>query len=132
MGVAGSRIAALALLFTGCTSIHATEATFEGSEWRIAAVNGVPGPAYSVRFRHGFMSGVICNRFQGPYSVGGGFLHLGGLENTERGCAAPTMQFEESALAILRRRPMRMNWHSGRRLRLSNSAGSITLERLSP
>ena len=133
MGAAGFRAASLALLCSGCTSIHATQATFEGTEWRIVAVNGAPAPSYSsVGFNHGFISGLICNNFRGPYSVGGGLLHLGGLENTERGCDGPIMQIEESAFAILHRRPIRMSWYSGRRLRLSNAAGSIDLQRLSP
>ena len=127
--VAGFRFAALALLCASCTSINATKATFEGTSWRIAAINGAPTPPYAVRFRAGFISGVICNRFQAPYTVGSGFMQLGGMENTERGCFDLTGRFEEAAFAILHRRPMRMTWHSARRLSLSNSAGSIELER---
>jgi len=133
MDAAGSRVAGLALLCAGCTSIHATQASFEGTEWRIVAVNGVPAPSYSsVGFRHGFISGMICNNFRGPYSVSGELLRLGGLENTERGCDGPIMQIEESAFATLHRRPLRMTWHSARRLTLSNAVGSIDLQRLSP
>ena len=130
MGAAGFNFVAAAALCAGCTSINATTGTFEGTSWRIAAINGVPTPPYPVRFRAGFISGVICNNFHGPYTVGGGFMLLGGMENTERGCFDSTGQFEESAFAVLHRRPMRMSWHSARRLTLGNGAGSIVLELL--
>ena len=136
MGAAGFRAPALALLCAACTSIHARQATFDGTEWRIVAVNGVPAPSYPngwpfpVRFSRGFMSGTICNNFQGPYSVSGDFLQLGGMQSTERGCDGPTMKFEQSAFAIFNRRPMRMRWDSSRKLTLSNDAGSLNLELL--
>ena len=130
---AGSRAAAVikaalpALLCAACTGIAADSRTFEGTRWHIAAINAVPTPPYPVEFSNGRMSGVICNRFEGPYRVGRDGLQLGGFMSTERGCSNPTMPHEESAFAVLHR-PMRLHWRSGHRLTLSNSAGSVDLE----
>src|SRR3954453_1970443 len=124
MGAAGCKAAFAAALLTGCASVNATNATFEGTTWSVVSINGAPTPPYLIQFSRGRIGGVICNRFGGIYSAGHGVLQLGGMENTERGCSAPIMQFEESAFAVLRR-AMRLHWQSGRRLTLSNSAGSI-------
>jgi heat shock protein HslJ len=133
MGAVGFRAPALALLCAACTSIHADQRTFEGTTWRVTAINSVQTPPYRVWpyrvwFSGGYMRGVICNNFQAPYTVAGGFIQLGGMENTERGCDGPTMQLEESAFAIFHRRPMRISWASSRNVTLSNGAGSLDLE----
>jgi heat shock protein HslJ len=133
MDAAACRLAVAALFCAGCTSIHADQRTFEGTSWHMTAINGVRTPPYRVWpyrlwFGGGTMRGVICNNFQAPYIVGDGLIQLSGMQNTERGCDGATMQFEESAFAILRRRPMRMSWVSSRKLTLSNGAGSIDLE----
>jgi heat shock protein HslJ len=44
-------------------------------------------------------------------------------------CPEPAMSFESQGLAILRE-PMRATWIAGAKLTLSNSSGSIAMERL--
>jgi heat shock protein HslJ len=126
MAAAGFKAAFAAALLTGCVSVNATNATFEGTTWSVVSINGARTPPYLIRFSRSRISGVICNRFGGIYSASHGVMQLGGIKNTERGCSGPIMQFEESAFAVLRR-AMRLHWESGRRLTLSNSAGSIEL-----
>jgi heat shock protein HslJ len=132
MAAAGFRNAALALLCAGCTSINATQTTFEGTRWRVTAINGVRTPphsiwSYPVWFSGGYVRGIICNRFEAPYSTALDILELHGFMSTERGCSNPEADFEDSAFAILHQ-PMRMNWYSERRLTLGNRRGSIQLE----
>jgi heat shock protein HslJ len=127
MAAVGSRSALLALLCAACTSIAADQRTFEGTEWRVTAINAVPTPVYRISFAGGWVTGVICNRFEAPYQVTRDVLQLNGFSNTERGCSNPEAQFEEWAFAILRK-PTRMNWRSERRLILGNRLGSIDLE----
>ncbi|HEX6742336.1 MAG TPA: META domain-containing protein [Sphingomicrobium sp.] len=132
MAAAGFRGASLAFLCAACASINARQATFEGSRWRITAINGRPTPPYAVWpypvwFSGSYIRGNICNRFEAPYSVAGDVIELHGFTSTERGCSNPETQFEDSAFAILHR-PMRINWRSGHHLSLANRAGSIELE----
>ena len=131
MVVAGFRAASLALLCAGCTSINATQATFEGTRWRITAINAVPTPShnwvYWVQFNGGYIRGNICNRFEAPFVVDRDVIQLNGFMSTERGCSNPEAAFEDSAFAIVRQ-PMRINWRSGHRLTLGNRVGSIELE----
>lgn len=132
MAAAGFRAAALPLLCIACTSINATQASFEGTRWHVTSINNVPTPPYRVWpyriwFSGGFMRGNICNRFEAPYRVTRDSIRLNGFMSTERGCSNPEASFEEQAFAILHQ-PMRMRWHSERRLTLDNRAGKIELQ----
>lgn len=116
---------------SGCTSVNPTAATFEGTSWQVTAINGQATPAedmYRVQFEAGQIGGRFgCNHFGGPYRVEGERLIAGEIASTLIGCAEPAATHESQAFAVLGH-PMRMQWHSGQRLTLSNSGGSITLE----
>jgi heat shock protein HslJ len=132
--VAGSRRivpAATALLLAACTSVHATKATFEGTDWQVTAINGQATPrtdVYRMQFRDGQAGGRFgCNHIGGAYSIRADTLVVTDVASTLMGCPEPAATFEQQGLAVLQL-PMRMNWQSDRGLTLSNSAGSIQLE----
>ncbi|HYU95696.1 MAG TPA: META domain-containing protein [Sphingomicrobium sp.] len=142
MAAAVSRPIALALACAACTSINADERTFAGTDWRVSTINArptPPGPDFHMEFgARDWRGGFGCNGMTGEYRLHGDELAIGRSEGerffvgrimaTERDCSArPDGHFEGEALAILQR-PMRMHWSSGRRLKLSNAAGSIELK----
>jgi heat shock protein HslJ len=133
MGAAGSRLAILALLCAGCTSIAADARTFEGTRWRVTAINGHATPAainYAIGFKDRRIGGQVgCNHFGGEYRVVREILTTSAMMMTEMACPDPAMTFESWGISILQQ-PMRMTWASSRRLALSNAAGSIDLELL--
>ena len=122
-----------ALAFGACTSISASPATFENTQWRVVAINDEPTPVlpnYRMAFAKGQVSGQFgCNHFGGGYRVRGDTLTTGAVSMTEMACSGPSDHFEGLGLAVLTQ-PMRLNWTSDRRLTLHNAAGSIALERL--
>lgn len=124
-------IAAAALLTAGCTSVNSTAASFERTEWQVTAINGQVTPrtdSYRLSFQRGQAGGRFgCNHFGGPYRVEGQMLMLGEVASTLMGCPEPAATHETQGFTVLRQ-PMRIEWHSDRRLTLSNSAGSIDLE----
>ena len=124
--------AAAALLAAGCTSVHSTSSTFERTQWRVTAINGQPTPgtdSYRLEFRGGQAGGRFgCNQFGGPYRVAGETMILGDVASTLMGCPEPAATHESQGFAVLRQ-PMRIDWRSDRQLTLSNSAGSLALER---
>ena len=131
-GIRSASSAILALLCAACTSIHADQRTFEGTRWRVVAVNSRPTPAaagdYRIEFRDGRIAGRFgCNGFGGPYSVRGDTLVATDVASTLMGCREPSATFESAGFAILRR-PMQLNWSSGDRLTLANAAGQIELQ----
>jgi heat shock protein HslJ len=132
MAAAGFRIAALALLSAGCTSIAADQRTFDGTTWRVIAVDGRATPLtgdYSMTFSSRELGARFgCNHIGGLYSVAGATLTATEVRSTLMGCPEPASAFERDGLAVLGA-AMRMNWSSGNRLTLSNSAGRIELER---
>ena len=132
MAAAGFKGIALALLCAGCTSIAADASTFEGTRWHVTAINGRTTPAngdYRVDFKSGGIGGRFgCNHFGGRYAVAGETLTASEVRSTLMACSDPAASFESAGFAVLNQ-PMRMNWTSGRMLTLSNSAGSIALER---
>lgn len=132
MAAAAFRIAALALLAAGCTSIAADRHTFDGTTWRVTAVDGRATPTsgnYSLSFSGGNLGARFgCNHIGGRYTVAGETLTATEVQSTLMGCPEPASTFEREGLAVLGS-PMRMNWASGNRLALSNAAGSIELER---
>jgi heat shock protein HslJ len=133
MAAAAFRIAALALLSGGCTSIAANQRTFDDTAWRVTAVDGRATPAngnYSMSFSGGNLGARFgCNHIGGRYSAAGSTLTASEVRSTLMGCPEPAASFERDGLAVLGS-PMRMSWSSGSRLTLSNSAGSIALDRL--
>ncbi len=134
MAAAGFRSTILALLLcAGCTSIAADARTFEGTRWHVTAINGRATPTngdYRVEFKSGGIGGRFgCNHFGGRFAVKGGTLIAREIRSTLMACSDPAASFESVGFGVLNQ-PMRINWSSGERLNLSNSAGSITLERI--
>lgn len=135
MAAAGFRGAAIAaaVAVAGCTSVVADARTFEGTDWRVTAINGQTSPpGLSLRFSGGQLSGYLgCNRFSGPYRVAGNLLIVRPIAMTQMACEPaldePRPTFEPAGLAVLSS-PMRITWRNGRSLTLSNQAGSIALE----
>ena len=123
-------VATFLLLLAACTSIAADARTFEGTSWRVTAINGRATPAagdYRIEFRKGRIVGSFgCNHLGGPYRLGGRRMIVRDLVATEMACAEPAKSFERAGFRVLAR-PMELDWSSSRRLRLSNSAGSIHL-----
>lgn len=142
MAAAGFRAAlSAAALCAACTSIRADARTFAGTSWRVTAINGQATPdagPFVLRFQERLFDGRFgCNNAHGSYTVEGDKLIPLGVGTTEMACdypddrphALPLMAWERWGFAVVRR-PMRMQWKSGRQLTLSNAAGSIELERL--
>jgi heat shock protein HslJ len=131
MAAAGFRAAALALACTACTSIAVDARTFEGTRWRVTGIDGRATPAsgeYRLEFRKGQISGRFgCNGWGGTYAVAGGTLRASDVRSTLMGCPQPAASFEREGMAILQQ-PMHWIW-TKTRLTLSNSIGSIRLER---
>ncbi len=82
-----------------------------------------------LRFRQGAVIGGSfgCNHSGGQYRVEGDVMIVTDLHSTLMGCPEPIASLEQAGFAVLRL-PMRMRWETGRRLSLSNAAGSIALE----
>jgi len=132
MAAAAFRVTALALACGACTSIAADSRAFEGSGWRVTAIDGHATRSeggYQVEFAGGRISGRFgCNRWSGAYAVAGETLTASQVVSTKMACPEPAMIFENKGLMVLDQ-PMRLAWSSERRLTLSNAAGSIALER---
>lgn len=140
MGAAGCRALPLAALaLAACTSIAADQRTFDGTRWNVVAINGQATPGgdrFSIVFGPVSFTGRMgCNLLRGDYHVVGGQLIPGMSMATQMGClsdaprAIPPMTFEEWAFRVLRK-PMRLDWASGKQLTLINDAGAIALERV--
>ena len=133
MAAAASRAAILSALVAGCTSVASTNATFEGTEWQVTAIDGQATPRtemYRMQFKDGQAGGRFgCNHIGGQYSASGTTLTISNTTSTLMGCPEPAATFEREGLAVLQR-PMSMQWASGRQLTLSNAVGSIALERV--
>jgi heat shock protein HslJ len=131
MAAAVFRPAVLALACAACTSVVADARTFEGTSWRVTAIDGQPTPAagdYRIEFRNGEIGGRFgCNSWGGHYAVAGETIVASQVIATQMGCGDPAGTFESEGFAILRQ-PMHLTW-AGEKLTLSNSAGSIGLER---
>ena len=131
MAAAVFRLAALALLSSGCTSVNATRASFDGTNWRVIAVNGQVTPAagdYSMEFSRGNVGARFgCNHIGGRYSALGDTLRTFEVHSTLMGCAEPAATFEHQGSMVLTS-PMRIAWTGEKRLTLSNSHGAIALE----
>ena len=75
-----------------------------GTHWAVQSVDGQPlsGPA-SVTFAHeDRISGATgCNNFRGIYEAENGAIDVRALGHTERACAPPVMNQEQSFLTVL-------------------------------
>lgn len=124
---------ALAALAAACTTVKTTEASLAGTQWQVTSVAGSATPKttmYRLEFRDGQIGGRFgCNSFGGNYRVEGEQLITEDIASTLMGCPEPAATHETRGLAILAR-PMEIEWQSGQRITLGNSAGSIALERL--
>ena len=129
----GCRVLFATLLLAGCTSINAGPKSFEGTAWRVAAINGQTTPsndAYRIDFSDGRAGGRFgCNRFSGSYAASGGVIAFGPMIATRMACPDPAMSFENQGLKVMQQ-SVAMNWTSANRLELSNSTDSIALERI--
>ena len=132
MAAAGFRLVALAVLTAGCTSVTASRASFDGTRWHVSAVNGnatPPAGDYSLQFAQGNVGARFgCNHIGGRYSAVGDTLRTFDIHSTLMGCPEPAATFERQGSLVLTS-PMRIAWSGERRLTLSNSNGSIALER---
>ena len=132
MAAADSSLALAAALLAGCTSIAADQRTFDGTRWRVTAINGQPTPAtgdYHVAFAGGQISGRFgCNGWGGRYRIMQDTIVAREIASTLMGCPEPAMSFESAGLRVLGQ-PMRLAWASSGRLTLENGAGTIALER---
>jgi heat shock protein HslJ len=121
------------LALTACTAALVDERTFDRTRWHVTAIDGAPTPVagdYHVEFSRRSISGRFgCNGFGGSFSVLGDIMNAGNVTSTMMACSEPAAGFESHGFAILRL-PMQMRWTGGTRLTLSNSAGTIELERL--
>jgi heat shock protein HslJ len=126
-------IVSIAVLATAaCTSVMPDERTFNGTRWHVTAISGQPTPAgdYNVQFAGNAISGRFgCNGFGGSYVILGDIMSAGSIRSTMMGCSEPAAGFESRGFAIMRL-PMHMSWASGTQLTLTNSAGSIALQRI--
>ena len=135
MGVAGSKaVVILAMLAAGCTSVTASQSSFNRTRWHVAAVNAQPTPAagdYSVQFTGDNLAARFgCNLIGGRYSAEGETLRTFDIHSTLMGCPEPAARFEREGSAVLTA-PMHIAWNGETRLTLSNTNGSIALERAS-
>ena len=132
MAAAAFRTAVLALACAACTSIAVDERTFEGTSWRVTAIDGRATPAngeYRMEFKGGQISGRFgCNGWGGSYAVTGATLTASQVRSTLMACPEPGMSLESQGLAVLLQ-PMRATESGNATLMLSNSAGSIELKR---
>jgi len=123
---------AVAAGLAGCASVSTTPASLEGTSWTVASIDGAATPrtdAYRLEFRDGRIGGKFgCNGFSGPYSLAANTLTAGNVAATKMACPGPADTFEREGFAVLAQ-PMHLQWQSGSRLTLNNSAGSIALER---
>jgi heat shock protein HslJ len=126
-------ITLVAMLATAaCTSVMPDERTFNGTRWHVTAISGQATPVgdYSMRFAGNAVSGRFgCNGFGGSYVILGDIMTAGSIRSTMMACSEPAATFESRGFAVLRL-PMQMSWASGTQLTLTNSAGTIALQRI--
>ena len=128
-------LAGLGLIGASCTSVAMDQRTLIDSQWSVTAINGQPAPG-SIRFQAGRLTAFFgCNRASGAYRIAGDRIEIGPMAATRMACEPATdeptdhpMRHENAAFAVLNS-PLNVRWMSGNRLILSNSAGSIALQR---
>jgi len=133
MAAAGFKLLILALACASCTSVTARQATFDGTRWHVATVNGQATPSagdYSMQFVRGTVSARFgCNLIGGRYSALGDTLRTFEIHSTLMGCPEPAATFERQGSLVLTS-PMRISWTGETGVTLSNSNGSIDLVRM--
>lgn len=105
---------------------------FEGSIWRVAAINGESPPTSrnTISFGGNQVTGRFgCNDFGGRLVTSDSTLNIDGLRATSRVCGDDAAMFEGSGFAVLSQ-PLRMTWANRDQLTIASSEGSMTLERL--
>ena len=104
---------------------------FNGSNWRVAAINGEATPSsYSISFGGGEVTGRLgCNDFGGKLKVNEASLNISQLRATSRTCGGKAEEFEGAGFAVLSQ-PLSMEWANRDRLTIGSSLGTMTLERL--
>jgi heat shock protein HslJ len=132
--VEGSRFASIAFAaaLANCATAEAPAPALEGSRWQVVAIDGQATPrtdVYQIEFMDGRASGRFgCNRFSGEYTAAGSTLSLGPTMSTRMGCPEPASTHESEGLAVLQQEAQ-LAW-AGNQLTISNTNGSIALERL--
>lgn len=127
-------IGGLVLAVGACTTATGVPtAQLAGTSWRVVAVNGQPTPPvgdFSMRFQRGGQLGARfgCNHMGGQYRVRGGVLTVNDVAQTLMGCPEPSGTFEQQA-GLIFSQPMRITASADGGVTLTNSAGSIALER---
>ncbi len=119
------------LALAACQALPSARSHLTG-EWRVVALDGraVPGApeAYAMNFERARIGARFgCNNIGGTYRMRGTTLTTNALAMTEMYCGDAAAAFESRGVAIMGQ-PMTMSGSSGR-LRLSNSVGTIELER---
>lgn len=136
MAAAGFRRAILAasaiVLASGCAMAPVGARTIEG-EWRVVAIDGKATPAnpdqFMMRFEQGNASARFgCNSIGGDYTLAGATLTVISPISTMMACPGQPADFEREGKAVLNQ-PMAVAWSDARHVNLSNSAGTIALER---
>ena len=105
---------------------------FEGSNWRIASINGenTPSNRYVISFGGNQITGRVgCNEFGGKLVASESTFSVADLRATSRNCGDTAGMIEGSAFAVLSQ-PIRMVWASRDQLTIASSEGSMMLERL--
>lgn len=116
----------------GCGGRILREDVLEGTNWRIAEIDGSPiaeSQGYSIAFTADRVSGQAgCNRFNGSYRwPGGTTVEFAPLATTRMACPPPRMAHEQAVLRILSGE-VRMEENELTSIRLSGNGGTILLE----
>lgn len=121
-----------ALAGLSCAGVAGEVHPFEGSLWRVTAINGeaTPHNKYSINFGGNQVTGRLgCNDFGGNLAVKEGKLSISALRATSRTCGDDAAMFEGEGFQVLSQ-PLRMQWAGRDRLTIASDSGSMTLERL--
>jgi len=134
MAVVGFKkiLAGCALVGLSGAGVAADVYPFEGSLWRVTAINGeaTPHSKYSINFGGNQVTGRLgCNDFGGNLAIKDGSLSISGLRATSRVCGDDAAMFEGSGFQVLSQ-PLRMEWAGRDKLTIASNSGSMTLERL--
>lgn len=124
-------LAGCALASVSCAGFAADVYPFEGSLWRVTAINGeaTPHSKYSINFGGNQVTGRLgCNDFGGKLAIKEGKLSISALRATSRTCGDDAAMFEGEGFQVLSQ-PLRMEWASRDKLTIASESGTMTLER---
>ena len=125
-------VAAFGVAGLSCAGYAADIYPFEGSSWRVAAINGESPPLSknTISFGGNMVTGRLgCNDFGGKLTAGESTLSIEALRATSRVCGDDAAMFEGSGFAVLSQ-PLKMTWANRDQLTIASSEGSMTLERM--